>query len=73
MRSLRFSLAGLMGVVLLAAIGFAALRSPSETWAGALLLATLAALGIATVGAFCRSGRGVAQVSLASPCLDGST
>ena len=56
MRSLRFSIAGLMGVVLLAAIGFAALRNPSENWAGIVLLATLGALGIATIGAFCRSG-----------------
>ena len=56
MRSIRFSIAGLMGVVLLVAIGFAALRNPSENWAGVVLLATLAALGIAMVGAFCRSG-----------------
>ena len=56
MRSVRFSIAGLMGVVLLTAIGLAALRSPSETWAGVLLLATLAALCIALVGAICRTG-----------------
>jgi hypothetical protein len=56
MRSVRFSIAALMGVVLLAAIGFAALRNPSENWAGVVLLATLAALGIAMVGALCRSG-----------------
>ena len=34
MRSVRFSIAGLMGVVLFTAIGLAALRSSSETWAG---------------------------------------
>ncbi len=45
-----------MGVVLLAAIGLAALRTPSETWAGIVLLATLAALGIASVGAICLRG-----------------
>jgi hypothetical protein len=56
MRSVRFSIAGLMGFVLLTAIGFAALRSPSETWSGVLLLATLGAFGIALVGAFCRTG-----------------
>ena len=56
MRSHRFSIAGLMGVVLLAAIGLAALRTPSETWAGIVLLATLAALGIASVGAICVRG-----------------
>ncbi len=45
-----------MGVVLVAAIGLAALRSSSQTWAGLLLLATLGAFGIALVGAVCRSG-----------------
>ncbi len=57
MRSHRFSIAGLMGVVLLSAIGLAALRTPSETWAGIVLLATLAALGIASVGAICLRAR----------------
>ena len=56
MRSVRFSIAGLMGVVLITAIGLAALRSPSHTWAGVLLLATLAAFCIAVIGAFCRTG-----------------
>ncbi len=56
MRSLRLSIAGLMGIVLVAAIGLAALRNPSETWAGVLLLATLGAFCIALVGAFCRTG-----------------
>jgi hypothetical protein len=56
MRSMRFSIAALMGVVLVAAIGLAALRSSSETWAGVLFLTTLAALGIALVGACCRTG-----------------
>jgi hypothetical protein len=56
MRPVRFSIAGLMGFVLLTAIGIAALRSSSETWAGVLLLATLGAFGIALVGACCRSG-----------------
>ena len=54
MRPVRFSIAGLMGIVLFAAIGFAALRYPTETWAGVVLLGTLAALAIAVVGAFCR-------------------
>jgi hypothetical protein len=56
MRWVRFSIAGLMGIVLVTAIGLAALRSSSETWTGVLLLATLGAFGIALVGAFCRSG-----------------
>jgi hypothetical protein len=55
-RSVRFSIAGLMGIVLVTAIGLAALRSSSETWSGVLFLATLGAFGIALVGAFCRSG-----------------
>jgi hypothetical protein len=42
--------------VLVAAIGLAALRSSSQTWAGLLLLTTLGAFGIALVGAVCRSG-----------------
>ena len=56
MRSVRVSIAGLMGVVLVAAIGLAALRSSSQTWAGLLLLGTFGAFGIALVGAVCRSG-----------------
>jgi hypothetical protein len=56
MGSVRFSIAGLMGIVLVAAIGLAALHSSSETWAGVVLLVTLGAIGIALVGAFCRSG-----------------
>jgi hypothetical protein len=55
MRPVRFSIAALMGFVLLTAIGFAALRSTSETWSGILLLATFGAFGIALVGAFCRT------------------
>ena len=56
MRAVRFSIAGLMGVVLVAAIGLAALRSQSQIWAGVLLLSTLAAFCVALVGAFCRRG-----------------
>ena len=56
MRAVRFSIAGLMGVVLIAAIGLAALRSQSPAWAGMLLLTTLAAFCVALVGAFCRRG-----------------
>jgi hypothetical protein len=55
-RSARFSIAALMGVVLFAAIALAALRRSTEIWAGVLFLATLGALGIALVGAFCRGG-----------------
>ncbi len=56
MRSVRFSIAGLMGLVLFTAIALAALRRSTENWAGVLFLATLGALGIGLVGAFCRGG-----------------
>jgi hypothetical protein len=52
-RSIRFSIAGLMGAVVVAAIGLAALRDPSETWAGIILLLTTGALALAVVGVFC--------------------
>jgi hypothetical protein len=55
MRRLRFSIAGLMGIVLVAAIGLAALRSPSAIWAGAIFSLTCAVLGLAIVGAiYCK-------------------
>ena len=55
-RTIRFSIAGLMGAVLFVAIGFAALRSASEAWSGALFLATRGVIGLALVGAICRRG-----------------
>ena len=55
MRFIRFSIAGLMGAVLTAALGLAALRSASETWAGVALLVTCGILGLAVIGAACRS------------------
>ena len=71
MRAVRFSIAGLMGVVLVAAIGLAALRSQSQIWAGVLLLATLAAFCVALVGAFCRRGA-CAEDGSALPCSVGA-
>lgn len=53
-RTFRFSIARLMGLVILAAIGVAALRQSSEAWAGTLLLITLGAIAIALAGAFTR-------------------
>ncbi len=55
-RSIRFSIAGLMGAVLVAAIGLAALRNASETWAGVMLLLTCGVLALAVVGVVCRAG-----------------
>ena len=43
MQFLRFSIAGLMGAVLIAAVGLVALRFASPIWAGATLLATCGA------------------------------
>src|SRR4051812_5876178 len=54
MRRAQFSIAGLMGLVLVASIGLAALRSGSETWAGVLFLVTCGVLALAVVGVACR-------------------
>ena len=56
MQFLRFSIAGLMGSVLIAAVGLVALRFASPTWAGATLLATCSVLALAVVGVVCRGG-----------------
>jgi hypothetical protein len=55
-RSIRFSIAGLMGIVVVAAVGLAALRNASETWAGMILLLTCGVLALAVVGVVCRAG-----------------
>ena len=54
MSLIRASIAGLMGAVLIAALGLTALRSASDTWSGATLLATCGVLGLAVVGTVCR-------------------
>ena len=46
----RFSIAGLMAVVLACGVAVAALRNASETWAGGMLLLTLGWLGAAVLG-----------------------
>ena len=56
MRKLRFPIAGLMLIVLVAALGLAALRNASETWAGVTFLTTCAVLLLAIVGVVCRGG-----------------
>ncbi|HWE37419.1 MAG TPA: hypothetical protein VG406_12695 [Isosphaeraceae bacterium] len=50
MRLPRFSIAGLMGLVVVVAVGVAALRFASELWAGVLLLSTVGVLGAAILG-----------------------
>jgi hypothetical protein len=56
MRRVRISIAGLMAVVLFCAVGVAALRAASETWAGLILTATLAILAVGLLGAIYRRG-----------------
>jgi hypothetical protein len=57
MRTFRlFSISGLMVIVLASAVGLAALRNPSATWAGAMLVLTCAILALAVVGAIDRRG-----------------
>jgi hypothetical protein len=52
----RFSIARLMGIVVVVAVGLAAVRSPSETWAGAMLLLTCGILALGVVGAIAHRG-----------------
>ena len=54
MRTIRFPIAGLMIAVLVVALGLAALRNNSETWAGATFQLTCAVLTLAIVGVVCR-------------------
>lgn len=56
MRRPRFSIAGLMGLVVVVAVGVAALRSASEDWAGIVLMLTLGLLGVALLGVIFRDG-----------------
>jgi len=58
---LRFSILGLMALVLLVAVGFAALRSTSALWASAVFTMTVALLWAAILGAF--AGRGRARLT----------
>ena len=53
----RISILGLMGVVVAAGLGLAALRDANELWAGLVLLADLAAVGTALLGVVYRRGR----------------
>jgi hypothetical protein len=58
MRAVRVSIGGLMAVVLVAAIGLAALRDPNAIWAGMMLLLTCGVLTLAIVGVVCRRQAG---------------
>jgi hypothetical protein len=56
MRTFRFPIAGLMGAVVVVALGLAALRNSSETWAGVTFVMTCGILCLAIVGVVCRDG-----------------
>ncbi len=53
MRARRASIAGLMGFVLVTAMGLAALRSPSDTWAGVLFYSAAGVFALGIVGVVC--------------------
>ncbi len=56
MRKIRFTIGGLMAVVLVLALGFAALKSPNPIWAGVFWALTHGALGLAILAIFLRKG-----------------
>jgi hypothetical protein len=49
----RFTILGVMGLVLVLAVGLAALRGANDYWAGGLLTFTPLLFGLATIGALC--------------------
>jgi hypothetical protein len=53
----RFTILGLMGLILGVAVAVAALRNADDYWAGGLLLATALLIGVVTLGAVYHSGR----------------
>jgi hypothetical protein len=53
----RFTILGLMGLVLGVAVAVAALRNADDYWAGGLMLATALLIGVVTLGAVYSSGR----------------
>lgn len=57
----RFTILGLMVLILAVAIAAAALRNADDYWAGGLLLGTTLLIGVTGIGAFYHSGRGRAN------------
>ena len=53
----RFTILGLMALVLGFAVAIAALRNADDHWAGGLLLATALLIGVAALGAVYHGGR----------------
>jgi hypothetical protein len=56
-RRIRFSLAGLMGLILLLGISFASLKNPTDLWASLLFYLVVALLLAAVLGIFGGRGR----------------
>jgi hypothetical protein len=56
LRSVRFSIAGLMAAVAVAALIVAALRSSTAAWAGAVLMLVCSVLGLSIAGALFQTG-----------------
>ena len=54
----RFSIRGAMSVILVCAVGLAALRTANELWAGVMVLVTMALLGTALLGVIHQQGTG---------------
>lgn len=52
----RVSVAALMGLIVLCAVGFTALRNPNEFWAGTLLALNLGLVGLSALGIVYRRG-----------------
>src|SRR5438270_6584328 len=63
----QFSIAGMMGLVVVAGVGIAALRYPSANWAGVLFTVALGVVLTAVLGAVARRGPGrLAWVGMAT-------
>ena len=54
----RFSIRGAMSVILVCAVGLAALRNANELWAGVMVLVTMALLGTTLLGVIHQHGQG---------------
>src|SRR3954469_16446451 len=57
MKHIRLTIGGLMALVLFAAVGFGALRDPSDDWASGIFTLTVLMLATALLGATSRSGK----------------
>lgn len=65
----RFTLAGLLGVIAICGVGFAALRTPTPLWANLLeTLALIALMAAAVNAAFARGGRRRSWVGFGACC-----